>query len=81
MGRWFDVTVDSATGRARGEPRLFYSDEQFEDTPGFSHLPVSNGGMIYVQGPARTSAAFLRVVPNWVAKMKHAVDSANAIGR
>jgi len=81
VGRWFDVTVDSATGRARGEPRLFYSDEQFEDTPGFSHLPGSNGGMIYGQGPARTAAAFLRVVPNWVAKMKHVVDSANAIGR
>jgi hypothetical protein len=32
-------------------------------------------GIIYVQGPEQSSARDLRVVPNWVAQMKAAVDS------
>ena len=78
QGSWYEITVDSASGRVRGAPRLYYSDPRFADTPGWSHRAASNGGMIYVQGPARTTAAYLRVVPNWVAKMKQAVDSADA---
>jgi serine/threonine-protein kinase len=77
---WFEVTVDSATGRVRGAPRPYFSDPRFVDTPGWSQRAVSNGGMIYVQGPARTTATYVRVVPNWVARMKHAVDSVDGSG-
>jgi len=77
---WFEVAVDSATGRVRGAPRPYFSDPRFVDTPGWSQRAVSNGGMIYVQGPARTTAAYVRVVPNWVARMKHAVDSVDGSG-
>ena len=77
-GAWFDVTVDSSTGRVRTGPRLFFRDTRYEDTPGWSHLAVPNQGMIYVRSSARTTAAFLRVVPNWVEKMKRAVDSVDA---
>jgi hypothetical protein len=76
LGWWYEVTVDSALGRVRGAQRPYYYDPRFSDTPGWSHRAVSNGGMIYVQGPARSSAGYLRVVPNWVEKMKQAVDSA-----
>ena len=78
---WQEVSVDSATGRLRGTPRPYFSDPRFSDTPGWSQRTVSDGGMLYVQGPARTTAAYLRVVPNWVARMKRAVDSADAIAR
>jgi hypothetical protein len=76
QGWWYEIAVDSLSGRVRGAPRPYFFDPRFADTPGWSHRAVSNGGMIYVQGPARSSAAYLRVVPNWVAKMKQAVDSA-----
>ena len=36
---------------------------------------------MYVQGPAQTTATYLRVVPHWVEKMKRAVDSADAIAK
>jgi hypothetical protein len=77
QGWWYESTVDSASGRVRGAPRPYFFDPRFADTPGWSHRAVSNGGMIYVQGPARSSATYLRVVPNWVEKMKQAVDSAD----
>jgi hypothetical protein len=73
---WFEMSVDSVSGEARGAPRPYFSDPRYVQPPGLSHRAVSNGGMVYVQGPARTSASYLRVVPNWVGKMKLAVDSA-----
>jgi serine/threonine-protein kinase len=78
QGWWYEITVDSASGRVRGAPRPYFFDPRFADTPGWSHRAVSNGGMIYVQAPARSSATYLRVVPNWVEKMKRAVDSTDA---
>ena len=80
-GYFSEVTVDSATGRVIGAPRRYLVDPRFNDTPGWSHRTASNGDMIYVQGPARTTATYLRVVPNWVAKMKQAVDSAERAQR
>ena len=74
----YEVSVDSLTGTVRGAPRPYFSDPRIVNGVGLSHLPVSNGGILYVQGPARTTGTYLRVVPNWVAKMKHAVDSADA---
>ena len=36
-----------------------------------------DGGIVYLQGPEQTSTSYRRVVPNWVAQMKAAVDAAN----
>jgi hypothetical protein len=74
---WYEVSVDSVSGEVQGAARLYFSNPgSVSAGGGQSHLVVSNGGMLYVRGPARTSAAYLRVVPNWVRKMKLAVDSA-----
>ena len=78
---FFEVSVDSATGEMQGTPRPYYSDPRIVQTIGASHVPVANGGMMYVQGPAQTTATYLRVVPHWVEKMKRAVDSADAIAK
>jgi hypothetical protein len=73
---FYEQTVDSLTGRVRGVPRRYFLDPLIVGTMGFWHRAVPNGGIMYVQGPAKTTATYLRVVPNWVAKMKRAVDSA-----
>jgi tRNA A-37 threonylcarbamoyl transferase component Bud32 len=72
---WYEVTVDSATGQVRGAPRQYFTDSLFVQATGLSHRVAPDGGMIYVRGPARTTATYLRVIPHWVEKMKHAVDS------
>jgi serine/threonine-protein kinase len=78
---FYEQRVDSATGRVLGAPRPYFSDPLLVGTIGWYHRPAPNGGMVYVQGPARSTATYLRVVPNWVAKMKQAVDSAEAAPR
>jgi hypothetical protein len=53
---------------AIGQPR---------STAGWYNRLSYDGGIIYVQGPEQTTARYVRVIPNWVAKMKAAVNSAN----
>jgi serine/threonine protein kinase len=77
VGGWYEVDVDLARTDVVGRPRLVHVDPRFSDTPGWSQRTTPDGGMIYVQGLARTSASYLRVVPNWVAQMKRAVDQAD----
>ncbi|MEO8227366.1 MAG: protein kinase [Gemmatimonadota bacterium] len=74
---WYQVRIDPSTGEPAGPGTLWGRDPRFSDTSGWSNRPSHDGGIIYVQGPAETSAAFLRVIPNWVAQMKAAVDAAN----
>jgi eukaryotic-like serine/threonine-protein kinase len=49
----------------------------FRDTNGPSFAPAPGGGLLYLQGAADRPATYLRVVPNWVARMKAVVDAAN----
>jgi hypothetical protein len=74
---WFVAHVNPETGEPAGAPTFWARDPRFSDTSGWSNRPSHDGGIIYVQGPAQTSTAYLRVVPNWVARMKAAVDAAN----
>ena len=74
---WYQVRINPQTGEPVGRPEIWWTDPRFADTLGLSHRPSHDGGIIYKQGPAQTSAPFLRVVPNWVAQMKRAVDQAN----
>jgi serine/threonine-protein kinase len=73
---WYELSVDSLTGQVRGAPRPYYTDSLLVQPVGYSHRVAPSGGMVYVRGSARNTATYLRVVPNWVEKMKHAVDSA-----
>ena len=74
---WYTSRVDAVTGQAMGRPTLWAHDPRFSDTSGWSNRVSHDGGIIYVQGPAESSARYLRVVPNWVSQMKAAVDSVN----
>ncbi|HEV7991069.1 MAG TPA: serine/threonine-protein kinase [Gemmatimonadaceae bacterium] len=72
---WYSSRVNPATGEPAGSPTLWARDPRFSDTAGWSNRVSWDGGIIYAQGPEQSSARYLRVVPNWVAQMKAAVDS------
>jgi hypothetical protein len=74
---WYLARLNPETGEPLGPPTFWARDPRFSDTSGWSNRPSHDGGIIYVQGPAQTSTGYLRVVPNWVAQMKAAVDAAN----
>jgi hypothetical protein len=47
----YEVSVDSLTGQVRGAPRPYFSDPRIVVPAGLAHVPLSNDGMMYVQGP------------------------------
>ncbi|MEO5824862.1 MAG: hypothetical protein ABIR59_03165, partial [Gemmatimonadales bacterium] len=74
---WNVVRVDRVTGEPVGAPTVLGRDPRFSDTPGWSNRLSHDGGIIYVQGPEQVTGTHVRVVPNWVTRMKRAVDDAN----
>ena len=74
---WYLARVNPDTGEPFGAATLWARDPRFSDTSGWSNRLSHDGGIIYVEGPEETSTTFLRVVPDWVAQMKAAVDAAN----
>ncbi|MEO8636853.1 MAG: protein kinase [Gemmatimonadales bacterium] len=74
---WYLARLNPESGEPLGAPVFWARDPRFSDTSGWSNRPSQDGGIIYVQGPAEVSSSYLRVVPNWVAQMKTAVDGAN----
>jgi serine/threonine-protein kinase len=73
---WYLARVNPESGEPLGPPTLWGRDPRFSDTPGWSNRPSHDGGIIYIEGPAQNSGNHFRVVPNWVAQMKAAVDGA-----
>jgi serine/threonine-protein kinase len=73
---WYLARLDPATGEPAGAPTLWATDARFADTPGWSNRLSHDGGIIYLEGPAQKTAEYLRVIPNWVAQMKAAVQNA-----
>jgi hypothetical protein len=45
-------------------------------TAGPSSMPTADGRVVYVQGAPELPVRYLRVIPNWVERMKRAVDEA-----
>jgi serine/threonine-protein kinase len=45
-------------------------------TAGPSSMPTADGRVVFVQGAPHVPVRYLRVIPNWVARMKRAVDEA-----
>ena len=74
---WYLVRINPMTGEPLGPPVFWGRDPRFSDTSGWSNRPSRDGGIIYVQGPAENSSAYLRVIPDWVDQMKLAVDAGN----
>jgi hypothetical protein len=50
---------------------------EFITTAGQSYTLTRDGRVVYVRGSAERPVQYLRVIPNWVATMKRAVDDAN----
>ncbi|MBX9928122.1 MAG: hypothetical protein K2X99_04340, partial [Gemmatimonadaceae bacterium] len=71
------VRIDPRTGVPIGAPEELFNDPFISDTPGWSYTIAPGGDIIYLQTPADNLGHYVRVVPNWVAAMKRAVDAAN----
>jgi eukaryotic-like serine/threonine-protein kinase len=56
---------------------LWAAAPEFRDTDGPSFATAPGGGVVYLQGAVGRPAPYLRVVPDWVDRMKRAVDAAN----
>jgi serine/threonine-protein kinase len=74
---WYKVRIDPATGEPVGAPALWARDIRFLDTPGWSNRPSRDGGIIYSQSLPQADARYLRFIPDFVRRMKRAVDEAN----
>ena len=73
---WYLARVNAATGEI-GVPQPWARDPQFQDTPGWSNRLSHDGAIIYAQNPHPGNARYLRFIPNFVERMKTAVDAAN----
>jgi len=74
---WLEARIDPVTSEVISTGTVWGSDPRFADTFGWSNRPDWHGGIIYLQGPPRVTAPYLRIVPNWVTRMKRLVDEAN----
>lgn len=73
---WFAARFDPVSGAISGAPRVWARDPRFVDTPGWSNRPSWDGGIIYSQSPEQTDARYLRFVPDFITRLKAAVDGA-----
>ena len=74
---FFTVSMGDQPGDRPSEPRFWFRDDRFLDTPGMSHALSRDGGVIYLQAINPSTASFLRVIPNWLEGAKRAADAAN----
>ena len=75
-GRFDRVTIVQSAAPVTNR-RFWIDTPRMLDTPGQSSALTPDGRLVYVQGDEEVPARYLRVIPNWVAKMKRAVDEAN----
>ncbi len=47
------VEINTGSDGGIGEPREWFSDPRFDDTPGQSYTISPAGGVVYLQGPER----------------------------
>jgi serine/threonine-protein kinase len=73
---WYKVRIDPASGEA-GAPTLWARDMRFLDTPGWSNRSSRDGGILYSQSLPQADVRYLRFIPDFVQRMKRAVDEAN----
>ncbi len=71
------VTIDRRSESPVGPRQLVAQDPRFVDTPGWSFAFTSDGDLVYLQAPAGDAGHYLRVVPDWLRKIKRVVDDAN----
>jgi eukaryotic-like serine/threonine-protein kinase len=73
---WFKARFDPASGALTGPPSFWARDTRFLDTPGWSNRPSWDGGIIYSQSAEQSDVRYLRFIPDFVTRLKAAVDGA-----
>ena len=73
---WYSARFDRVSGALIGAPRVWARDPRFVDTPGWSNRPSWDGGIIYSQSPEQTDSRYLRFIPDFITRLKAAVDGA-----
>ncbi|PYP78832.1 MAG: hypothetical protein DMD35_10085 [Gemmatimonadetes bacterium] len=71
------VTLDLRGTTPIVQRRRWLALPEFITTAGQSYTLTRDGRVVYVRGSPERPVQYLRVVPNWVAHMKRAVDDAN----
>jgi serine/threonine-protein kinase len=71
------VTINPNSVDPVTNPRRWIETPRALDTDGLSSTPTPDGRMIYLQGDIEPPVRSLRVIPNWVTRMKRMVDEAN----
>ncbi|MFN2326264.1 MAG: hypothetical protein ABR551_10305 [Gemmatimonadales bacterium] len=71
------VRIEPTSGNPVGPRATLARDPRFADTPGWSFALTRDGELVYLQSPSENLGHYARVVPDWVAQMKRAVDEAN----
>ncbi len=71
------VRMDGRADAPVGAREVLFTDPRFIDTPGWSHAVMPGGDAVYLQTTAENLGYYVRVIPNWVAAMRRAVDEAN----
>jgi hypothetical protein len=71
------ATIDPAADPPLTNRRPWIETHRMIGTAGQSYSLTPDGRLLYVQGAEPTPVTYLRVVPDWVARMKRAVDEAN----
>jgi hypothetical protein len=74
---WYKVRIDPASGEPVDAPTAWARDNRFLDTPGWSNRPSRDGGIIYSQSLPQADTHYLRFIPDFIRRMKRAVDEAN----
>jgi hypothetical protein len=74
---WYKARIDGATGELTGPPTIWARDTRFLDTPGWSNRPSWDGGIIYSRSSGQDDIRYLRFLPDFIPRMKSAVDAAN----
>jgi hypothetical protein len=71
------VAIVPSTEPPLGKRRPWIDLAEFRGTAGQSLALSPDGRVVYVRGSAEAPVRYLRVIPNWVDRMRRAVDAAN----
>jgi len=74
---FYRATVRPAGAAPVATNRHWFDAPLMIGTPGQSFALTPDGQVLYVQGAPQKDVPYLRVIPNWVERMKRAVDEAN----
>ena len=71
------VTLDLSGPAPAFQRRRWLAMPEFVTTAGQSYTLTRGGRVVYVRGSPEREVQYLRVIPNWVSRMKRAVDEAS----